>query len=957
MFDRGKGGHALTSVCLSEEALCEVERCCAEITTTGRTDDFLRVVQALYLRGYDYDPAFLACVLGGGGLYSRTPPDCLSDLFRQNTTLLPDDWEEVLSVRQICDVVRRKTKTQPMKSARPTEEELDLLIGAPEDDEIAKNLFPPRTKEDLTIRKTRIGDVIEYAHLTGCVDEMRRILRLCRGYDYALTCNLLVAGLAMDELWWTILEESGCFDGDGEHYRATAKILSDTVKKRKNELSDHDRVSLYECAALYGALCPPVPGWDPVRETRDLATGGQVAHGLLSGDWLRSDHILDMIAGLAQFPEAKPHDVRGFDEWLQSCEWERSGSSSIGRVRYEIDDRLGKRTGHFKARKNLVMDVVPFEEVRDRVRSHATQDNRALIKSEFGKIRLAVAAPLETYLQQAYLYAVSGCAYLRWPGNTLEESIDEEMCRNERTVVCMREEQYALPYDFARFDHQPTTSEVVAFQRVTFDRAFLNAAHHQYDDVRSFEDLLERGFAAATLTTPPGVCEPQTFRVTGGLMSGLRSTSSVGSGWNAVLGECAREMVSRFRSFSRPVETWQQVRGDDTQVVSPFYLDVLGVKIGYDALGAEANESKFTLRRGRTEFLRVETGRFSMCYPCRTVPLINQRKPWNVRPPTGDGSVSTIVKVGHVLSRRLKNARRVLGFITFLSYKMARMMGIDPRLVSIPVALGGLGLLPWAGKWCVRNWHPDPPIPVRILNKTTFRADQESRQFAELGVRISRHEAEVLADRRVKDKVAADDLVDVAGVVAYTRRNELRRREIVTCDARLAPLSSNLPHFSTMLLSASASDVEVGAYRKLTCTARAAQASVAPMYSSARSEVEKVTNLSRLAAVRQKSLGKMLRHYMPEFYRRLTRLEASLKLRRSSAIDFLLGNFAVPGADGLPPCVPRLAGIAGAVFLSEQASLQKPATHIEALRWYEQGARMYANCLLKSAYGEALLHV
>lgn len=957
MFDRGKGAAGLTEQHLSDAACCEVERCCAEITTTGRTEDYLHVVQSLYIRGYDYDPAFLACVLGGGGLFGHTPPDCLRDLFRRNTTLLPDDWEEVLTVQQICDIVRRSVGRQPVKSSRPTDEELAVLMSAPEDDELAKSLFPPRTKEDLTIRKTRIGDVIEYAHATQSTAEILRILRLCRGYDYALTCNLLVAGLAMDELWWHILEGSGCFDGDGEHYRASAKVLSDTVKKRKNELSDHDRVSLYECAALFGALCPPVPGWDPVQETRDLATGGQVAHGLLSGDWLRANHILDKIAGLAQFPEAKPHDVRNFDEWLRSCEWERSGSSSIGRVRYEVDDRLGRRTGHFKARKNLVMDVVPYEEVNQRVREHNTQDNHALIKSEFGKIRLAVAAPLETYLQQAYLYSVSGCAYLRWPGNTLEESIEEEMHRNERTVVSMRAGHYALPYDFARFDHQPTTSEVVAFQRVTFDRAFLNAGYHQFDDVRMFEELLECGFASATLTTPPGVCEPRTFPVQGGLMSGLRSTSSVGSGWNAVLGECAREMVSRFRGFSRPVETWQQVRGDDTQVVSPFYLDVLGVKIGYDALGAEANESKFTLRRGRTEFLRVETGQFSMCYPCRTIPLVNQRKPWNVRPPTGDGSVSTIVKVGHVLSRRLKNAARVLGFIVFLSYKMARMMGIDARLIAIPVALGGLGLIPWKGKWCVKNWHPDPPAPVRILNRTDFRAKQEQTRYADLGVRITEHEADTLADRSVRDKIAADDLVDVAGVIAFARRGELRGREIVMCDARLAPLNLELPHFSIMMQSASASVVEVGAYRKLTVTALAAQARAAPMYSSARAEVEKVTCLSRLAAVRRKTLGKLLRHHMPEFYRRLTRLEAHLKLRRSSAVDFLLGNFSVPGADGLPPCVPRLAGIAGAVFLSEQAALAKPATHIEALRWYEQGAQMYASCLLKSAYGEALLRV
>lgn len=53
------------------------------------------------------------------------------------------------------------------------------------------------------------------------------------------------------------------------------------------------------------------------------------------------------------------------------------------------------RHGSFKARKNLVLDVVPVKELVSRVRSHATQQNKALVKSEFGKVRLAVSDLLE----------------------------------------------------------------------------------------------------------------------------------------------------------------------------------------------------------------------------------------------------------------------------------------------------------------------------------------------------------------------------------------------------------------------------------------------------------------------------------------------------------------------------------------------------------------------------------
>ncbi|KAH6935975.1 hypothetical protein HPB50_011963 [Hyalomma asiaticum] len=377
------------------------------------------------------------------------------------------------------------------------------------------------------------------------------------------------------------------------------------------------------------------------------------------------------------------------------------------------------RRGKFKARKNLVLDVVSPQDLLDSVRNHKTQDNKALVKSEFGKIRLAVSAPLPIYLQQAYLFSVSGCPYLNWPGNTLEESLEEEMARNERTIVLMRRGFFALPYDFARFDHQPTTPQIIEFQKTAFTRALLNSNPWQEEDVRRIEHLLEISFNDATLTTPPpGICAPHTFKVTGGLMSGLHSTSAVGSGWNSVLGETSRAITDCLRGSDRKIETWQIVRGDDTQVVSESFLDVLAIKIGYDALGAEANESKFTLRRGRTEFLRVETSDVARCYPCRTVPLVNQRKPWSGRPDSDDASAARVVKVVNVLSRRVDEPSNILRFGRFVAEKMVAKKGVNVRLLGIPISLGGLGLYPWDGRWAVTSWSREPQIPVRLLNTT-----------------------------------------------------------------------------------------------------------------------------------------------------------------------------------------------------------------------------------------------
>ncbi|KAL1443267.1 hypothetical protein MTO96_046036 [Rhipicephalus appendiculatus] len=270
----------------------------------------------------------------------------------------------------------------------------------------AQQLFPPCNEADMGSRNLRMADMLTNGPKTARRDRLFEVLQFCRGFDYILTCNLLTAIFCFGSPWWEGLHGAGVFDG-----------------------------------------------WDPIKETEDLASGGQHAHGLVLESDLDSDGILDRIHYL--------------------CEWERSGSSSTGRVEYEIDGE--RRRGHFKARKNLVLDVFPFEDLVTRVRQHDSQENKALVKSEFGKVRLAVSVPLEVYLQQGFLYGVSGSAYLSWPGNTLEESVAEEMCRTERTFVRMASGAYALPYDFARFDHRPTTDGFVTFQAITFDRALESA--------------------------------------------------------------------------------------------------------------------------------------------------------------------------------------------------------------------------------------------------------------------------------------------------------------------------------------------------------------------------------------------------------------------------------------------------------------------------------------------------
>ncbi|KAL1481246.1 hypothetical protein MTO96_034578 [Rhipicephalus appendiculatus] len=183
------------------------------------------------------------------------------------------------------------------------------------------------------------------------------------------------------------------FDSDSEHLRTSCKTLSDTIEKDKEHpLRRRPRLLLRMCLVVRRHVSPLRRAGTQSR-TEPLASGGQHAHGLVLDSDMDSDGILGRIHNLVRYKPGRVCDNRQFEEWLRSCEWQRSRSSSIGRVEYEIEVDGERRRGHFKARKNLVLDAFTFDDLVTRVRQHDTQENKALVKSEFGKVRLAVSAP------------------------------------------------------------------------------------------------------------------------------------------------------------------------------------------------------------------------------------------------------------------------------------------------------------------------------------------------------------------------------------------------------------------------------------------------------------------------------------------------------------------------------------------------------------------------------------
>lgn len=950
---------AATRVELTDEALCIVRAATIHLYYTGQSDLYCDMMVTLCRRGFSYDPIFVICVLVGAELFGNVPHPSLKELYCANTSLCPEVWMKRYTLGEVCDVVKSEVKVD--RSVIPTRcEEWDELLHAvvnnPQDDELARMLFPPRNKADLGVRNVRLADLLCFYKCNPQYGEICDILRKLKFFDYIVMCNVLLAKVCFHNTqWWDVICAAGLLSGGSEHFKAAAKRLSDLVKKERVDIDADLRVSLYEVASLYGAMSPPIPDWDPVEETRELAQSGQTYHGLYHSGQYSQQGVLDSIHELANVAGPTPPRAVSFREWLESATWERSGSSSIGKVSYELDDEGTTVRGYFKARKNLILDIMDPEEIVALVMSTSDQDNNAIIKPELGKARIAVSSPLGVYMGQSWMFDIAGTFYKNWPGNTLEETASQEAFRAESTYARLRSGAFALPYDFSRFDHQPRLSEVLCFQDVLVNQALQRVRDVDRTTMLHIADMQRQGFLNATLRSPPGLGERRTFRVTGGLMSGLRSTSCVGSGWNLVLGNMGRKLINSFRVESVGVKATIHVRGDDTQVVSDNYHDVLGIKIAYDALGAEANESKFTLRRGRSEFLRIEMSDRARGYPCRTIPLVVQRRPWNARPIGPEAVVSHVAKILATLSRRTPSPDHVLKFREFYISRVLNLLGLDSRLRSIPVGAGGLGLDPWDGVWMVRSWRQVRTPPVRVKNRTAFREVQIARELRDHSLPVEPDTCAAIAEARLQEKVALDDVPQLGGIARRLNRAELKQREVIRAGVDTQEVSRGLIDLGIVLQRCENLKPRPGAYGQLFLSLQGQLSGICPLWGCCKRDAAVLSLAAEVSRVGRVPLGQLLAKNAPHVWEKLRCAERKYGVRRGVAIDIIAGSLSVAGAESMHPLLPglcRMVGMLGMEAATRNRRRTAPQTSFFA---FQEASRLAHASLTKSLYCRTLL--
>lgn len=671
-------------------------------------------------------------------------------------------------------------------------------------------------------------------------------------------------------------------------------------------LSDPDWIYFVESATLTGYRNPPFPGFDYVLESRLLAEGG-----------LKFDLFGRSFDALCVKYLDMPYiycPYVSFHDYVKSGKWLTTGSSNIGRLEITLD---GEPVS-IKARKNMVADLVDLSELADNAWANSKSVNYAFIKSELGKLRIAVAGDLHTYLQECWLLELIGPAYKHWDGSTIDESFVEQTERMW-TMLELSSAAISLPYDFKAFDHQPTTAMVQSIAAHLYRRARLNVPAQFHSQFDSFVKRVLATYTSSTIVATEGGTT-HVFQVTGGLPSGRRLTSLIGNGWNAVISALGEELMAEWGFPVHQVRRW--IRGDDSAIFAPSYPVAAAANLAYEVIGAQAGQGKFSVRNNATEFLRVWYQHHCQGYPARALPGLVQRKPWSNEPWTDDDVIKSICDCVQILRRRMPNRTREIDDLwVTLRHIWCRNHNLPDSILSVPRNLGGFGLESQPDIVCVASQHvpkPDPQSSFTITNQTTWRADNLTIRAARYGISLPAADASQMAAQQLAEVVVADSVPSVAAVMRKSWNLAVREANIRVQRVKV-PVKTESPINLHRILATSPDRVEL---------ILSSLKSLAPLYGR-HPEVATARADYNLFRPRQ-SFTAFLSEFFPSLFISLRSFHRSW--HRSEALDYLEGKLPTP-LYSLHPELSHIAAISAAATLI-------PSKPVNRLSMFTASARL-----------------
>jgi hypothetical protein len=636
-------------------------------------------------------------------------------------------------------------------------------------DEASQALFPARTKADLAIRRTRLFDYYRHLRRLGREgDFWYMLMRFGDGSDIVLVTLVVEVACLFGMDWFQRWESLGAFWGTVDHYVEVTKTVSDIIKVTGLDERILDWPLYVENHVLAGYRHLPFGDWDMIEQAARLAGAGE-EHNYLGLTW---EEVMEEALPM----HSADVDALSFADYVRGGGWITSGSSSVGRFEVVLDD--GGKVKSVKCRKNGVLDFVDVEELITEALRRDWAENAALVKNETGKVRLAVAGDIYTYLKMAWLTTFIPKATADWVGNTLDENFYQQTKRMDEMLRLLDEYEFELPWDFKEFDHQPKHRETKGIATHMYRGGRMNAPpklHAEYDMVR---DNVLRCLDNNRLTVrDPATGRTAQFKVVGGVSSGMEITSKLGNGWNG----CITTLVKRAVVLMELDEAaWRKfIRGDDSSNYSKTWVAAAALKLGYDVVGAIGGVGKFAIRRRETEFLRVWYQRSGLVgYPSRSAVGVVQRKPWSNTPYEPAAVLKDIYDALNTTRRRVYKfgrAQEVDKVWETLRGVWCQLHALPLAVVWIPREAGGLGIEP----------PPDSQVgkvtpAVEAIRRKGFRIEgmNDSRALALVerirktyGVELSMERATQVAYEQIVETVVSDDVP----LVAKTLRDEWRK--------------------------------------------------------------------------------------------------------------------------------------------------------------------------------------
>jgi hypothetical protein len=632
-------------------------------------------------------------------------------------------------------------------------------FNTPGMESLLKILYPPRSKNDMNLRRTRFRDLFHFYHSQNVYTYP--ILFAMLGQDYIRTLLTAWFCQGLNKTSFDMITQTTIPQLD--------KYTGDLTNQLKSQPAQDGWQIFAELKNLTGYRFLPWEGFDAKADTLEFATGGQ-PHDMYHSfqHWLHK--AIGPLKSLS--PTFKPLT---FLEFITSNHWITAGASTEGHIVIEYDGKLHK----IKCRKNVVKDVILATELYQQAIDSTEQIAHAFAKYETGKIRIAVTGDLLTYLKMSWIAYLSEYSYKKWPHTTRLEDGLSRTTRMLQIINLCKAGYYGLALDFKGFERQVQSAECQVIQAAVDQQAVAN-----YSACADIAANIQSTFDNSILIGMDGA----KYNVTGGLPSGILGTSYIGDGFNISAAEAA---INNLKSLGVPEVAYYWLQGDDGNYMdnNPHLLQLMDWL--FARMGFEAGIGKFGITPGSTEFLRVSyDANGAHGYPARSIVGLVQRKPWS------DAPTSDVLPISSALDALITSSNRGLRLtkaIKVISQLWSRLHKISPKIASSPQPNGlGIGSLIPNIRY---NGKIEKPLIIQAQVKTPYRRNYWTELSESVDLPLNSAQIDALVARDMQSMLITDSVPGATGIL---RESVLAHLATTTTFIELPPLT---PILNTITLA------------------------------------------------------------------------------------------------------------------------------------------------------------